>query len=52
MTLIPRLTWPGSSSWPDGSPSAYGYVFSTGLEEDAGWARQFLAAHDRIVRGG
>lgn len=29
-----------------------GYVFSTGLEEDAGWAGQFLAAHDRIVRGG
>jgi AcrR family transcriptional regulator len=26
-----------------------GYVFSTGLEEDAGWAGQFLAAHDRIV---
>ena len=29
-----------------------GYVFSTGLEEDAGWAPQFLAAHDRIVAGG
>ncbi|HEX4256908.1 MAG TPA: hypothetical protein VH089_17585 [Streptosporangiaceae bacterium] len=29
-----------------------GYVFSTGLEEDAGWAGQFLAAHDRIVAGG
>jgi hypothetical protein len=26
-----------------------GYVFSTGLEEDTGWAGQFLAAHDRIV---
>jgi AcrR family transcriptional regulator len=26
-----------------------GYVFSTGLEEDDGWAEQFLAAHDRIV---
>jgi AcrR family transcriptional regulator len=26
-----------------------GYVFSTGLEEDEGWAEQFLAAHDRIV---
>jgi AcrR family transcriptional regulator len=29
-----------------------GYVFSTGLEEDAGWAGQFLAAHDRIARTG
>jgi AcrR family transcriptional regulator len=29
-----------------------GYVFSTGLEEDQGWAEQFLAAHDRIVDGG
>jgi hypothetical protein len=28
-----------------------GYVFSTGLEEDAGWADQFLAAHDGIVGG-
>lgn len=28
-----------------------GYVFSTGLEEDAGWAGQFLTAHDRIVDG-
>lgn len=26
-----------------------GYVFSTGLEEDTGWAEQFLAAHDRIL---
>jgi AcrR family transcriptional regulator len=26
-----------------------GYVFSTGLEKDTGWAEQFLAAHDRIV---
>ena len=26
-----------------------GYVFSTGLEEDTGWAAQFVAAHDRIV---
>ena len=26
-----------------------GYVFSTGLEEDEGWAKQFPAAHDRIV---
>jgi AcrR family transcriptional regulator len=27
-----------------------GYVFSTGLEEEDGWAEHFLAAHDRIVR--
>jgi hypothetical protein len=26
-----------------------GNVFSTGLEEDTGWAERFLAAHDRIV---
>jgi AcrR family transcriptional regulator len=26
-----------------------GYLFSTGLEEDAGWAEQYLAEHDRIV---
>ena len=26
-----------------------GYVFSTGLEEDTGWAAQFVAAHDRIA---
>jgi hypothetical protein len=26
-----------------------GYVFSAGLEEDAGWAEQFVAAYDRVV---
>ena len=26
-----------------------GYVFSLGLEEDAGWAEQFLAAYDRVA---
>jgi hypothetical protein len=26
-----------------------GYVFSAGLEEDAGWAEEFVAAYDRVV---
>jgi hypothetical protein len=25
------------------------YVFSAGLEEDAGWAEEFVAAYDRVV---
>jgi AcrR family transcriptional regulator len=27
-----------------------GYVFSLGLEEDAGWAAEFLVAYDRVAR--
>ncbi len=26
-----------------------GYVYSLGLEEDTGWAEQFLAAYDRLI---